>query len=170
MNYKLLFLIPALILSACSTPKSTSVLFQEVQTIPPDSAIVYFYRPKADFNWAGWAELFIDDEKKFPLVNNSYGYVFLDAGEYDIKFEGSTWGTNWWPGPALARLPVVAGREYYIRIEPLEPGSTVGTMNWGMLVLITETFSNYSKAQTDIREVEKSQALKEIRLTTLVEQ
>lgn len=171
MIIRLLILISILILSACATPKTTMVPFQRVQNIPPNSAIVYFYRPKVDFNRAGWAELFIDDEKKFPLVNNSYGYVFLNEGKHKIKFEGSMSGTNWWPGPAAATLSVMAGREYFIRIEPLEPGSAVfGSPTGSTVVLATQMFSHYSKAQTEIREVEKSQALKEIILIPRIEQ
>lgn len=171
MIIRLLILIPILILSACATPKTTMVLFQRVQNIPPDRAIVYFYRPRADFNSAGWAELFIDGEKKFPLVNNSYGYVFLNEGEHKIKFEGSMSGTNWWPGPATATISVMAGREYFIRIQPLEPGSAAfGSPFGSTLVLVTQVFSHYSKAQTEIREVETRQALKEIILIPRVEQ
>ena len=171
MNIKLLFLIPALILSACSIPKATNVLFQPVQTIPANSSIVYFYRPEAYFNSAGWVELFIDEEMKFALVNNSYGYVVLNEGDYDIKLEGSMWGTNWWPGPATAKLSVASGREIYVRILPLEPGTTIEMGAFEPILSFgARTFGHFSKAHTDIRVMEKNLALKEIRPTTLIEQ
>ena len=96
--------------------------------------------------------------------------MFLNEGEYDIKLEGSMWGTNWWPGPATAKLSVSAGREYYVRILPLEPGSSIeiGVFE-PILIFGARNFGHYSKAQTDIRAVEKSQALKEIGPTTLIE-
>lgn len=45
-------------------------------------------------------------------------------GEHRIKVEGSTWGTNWHPGPVELESTFSAGDSYYLRITPVQTGST----------------------------------------------
>ena len=177
MNVRIGLLIPILLLVACSTPRASKIYFSAVQSVPTDRAIVYFYRPNKTFNRDGWAELFINDEKKFPLTNNSYGHVVLAAGEYDIRFQGSQFGTNWWPVPAEGTIRVDAGQEYFIRIEPLAPGTTVtgadGKPVHVELVSVVSwiiPWTNFSDPQTDIRLLDKKDAEREIRSTFLIAQ
>lgn len=92
-----------------------------------DKATVYVYRPHNDFNFAGYPEIFINGEKKFALLDNGYAALSLPAGEYEIKAEGTRFGTNWWPRPTTRTLSVEAGREYYVRVIPtLPPGVKAG--------------------------------------------
>lgn len=164
------------ILGSCATPappwapKPTSAQFQQVQSIPDGKALVYFYRPAFRFNWGGYANLFIEGDKKFPLKNNSYSYVFLGEGKYEVKFEGSTWGTNWYPEPATVSLPVEAGREYFVRLLPLPADSPTHGKTLPGIVHLTVTAASYFNAHTQISRIEKSLALQEIELTNLVEQ
>ena len=174
MKLKLVIIISTLLLGSCAlphpaAPKPTEAQFKQVQTIPDEKALVYFYRPAFTFNWGGYANLFIDDEKQFPLKNNSYGFVFLDGGTYEVKFEGSTWGTNWYPEPAIAELSVEPGREYYIRLLPLPADSPTHGKYLPGIIHLTVTATAYFNAHTQISQIEKSLALEEIKLTNLVE-
>lgn len=173
-NLSLLFLtiITLLFLCGCSTVSTTDKAFEPISTVSADKSIVYIYRPSREFNSAGWVELFLNDEKKFGLIDNSYGYIILNEGEYNIRAEGSMWGTNWWPSPAGATLSIAAGQIYYIRIVPLPPGSEVGkpSIYHGGILTATSQFSHYSQAQTEIILIEKEQALKEIADTIQVVQ
>jgi len=40
-----------------------------------------------------------------------------------VKAEGSTWGTNWYPGPVERKFSFIAGSNYYLRIRPVQIGS-----------------------------------------------
>lgn len=44
-------------------------------------------------------------------------------GEHIIKAEGSTWGTNWYPGPMERKFTFSAGLSYYLRIRPFRTDS-----------------------------------------------
>ena len=58
------------------------------------------------------------------MVNNSYFVTTVMPGEHTVKAEGSTWGTNWYPGPVERNFTFSAGSSYYIRIKPVQTGST----------------------------------------------
>jgi len=49
--------------SSCASVE-TGKKFKSIAYEDKDKAILYIYRPKTDFNWAGWPNIFIDDQKK----------------------------------------------------------------------------------------------------------
>lgn len=119
--FNLLFM--SLLISGCTTV-DTGEKFKPLEYEPEDKATLYIYRPEANFNWGGWAEIFIDDQLKTSLLNNSYLIVYLEPGEHTVKAEGTTWGTNWYPGPVEREFSFRAGTSYYLRIRPVQIGST----------------------------------------------
>jgi hypothetical protein len=125
-----------------------------------DKATLYIYRPSAEFNWAGYPEIYVNGEKKFRLQNGRYAVLTLPPGEYELKAEGSRWGTNWWPGPTVRTLTVKAGHEYYVRVIPvLPPGVKAGP----------HLFEKNNVSHTLMTLVPKEQALKEIAETRLTQ-
>ena len=161
-----------MLISSCSTVTTTGDLFTPVSMESSESSVIYIYRPSREFNSAGWVELFVNNEKRFGLVDNSYSYIIINEGEYTIKAEGSMFGTNWWPGPAEISISIAAGKEYYMRVTPMPPGKTTdipGPLKSGLSAAVT-AFSDNSKAQTEIKIIKKDQALNEIAKAVLVEQ
>lgn len=153
-----LVLILTLAMAGCAAPLEGPP-FKPVAAAP-GKAIVYVYRPDRAFNLAGYPEIFINGEKKFPLLNNGYAALVLPPGEYEIKAEGTQFGTNWWPGPTTRTLSVEAGRDYYVRLIPmLPPGVKAGPHLFG---------NNVSRAVVTL--VPREQALKEISTTQLISQ
>lgn len=127
--------------------------------IVSDKGMVYVYRPVTKFNEGGYANVFVNGEKKFPLRDKGYAVLALAPGTYELKIEGSQFGTNWWPPPATRTLGVEAGQEYFVRVIPaLPPGVAPGPH------LFT---NNISRALVDL--VPKAQALAEIRELRLIE-
>jgi len=110
------------VLSGCATIELGDK-FQSLKSTPKDKATLYIYRPKTDFNWAGWPDVYIDNKQKTPLVNNSYFIAYVMPGEHKIKAEGSTWGTNWYPGPIERKFTFSAGSSYYLKIRPFRTDS-----------------------------------------------
>jgi len=110
------------VLSGCATIELGDK-FQSLKSTPKDNATLYIYRPKTYFNRAGWPDIYIDNKKIAPLVNNSYIISYVMPGEHKIKAEGSTWGTNWYPGPMERKFTFGAGLSYYLRIRPFRTDS-----------------------------------------------
>jgi len=159
MKFRLYYFLAIILIGGCATPSTTGVKFYLVDGTSEEKAIIYVYRPAKDFNNKGWVNIMANDEKKFVLVNNSYGFFTLNSGEYEIQAEGSKMGTNWWPGPAATKISVTGGQDYYVRMFPfLPPG-----------VKASPALFTSGAAQVDIMEVEKSLALEEISRTELVE-
>jgi hypothetical protein len=121
----------------------------------PDKATLYVYRPSAKFNYGGYPHVFVNGEKKFALKDQGYSVLILEPGTYEIKFEGSKWGTNWWPPPATRTLSVEAGREYFVRAVP---GGAPGPD------------ASKTVPSTLVRLVPKQQALAELRRLRLVDE
>ena len=118
--YVLLYLF--LLLSGCASV-DLGDKFQSLTSTPKDKATLYIYRPKTYFNWAGWPNIYIDNQQKAPLANNSYFISYVMPGEHKIKAEGSTWGTNWYPGPMERKFNFSAGSSYYLRVRPFRTDS-----------------------------------------------
>jgi hypothetical protein len=118
--YILIYLF--VVLSGCATIELGDK-FQSLKSTPKDKATLYIYRPKTYFNWAGWPDVYIDNKKIAPLVNNSYFISYVMPGEHKIKAKGSTWGTNWYPGPMERNFTFSAGLSYYLRIRPFRTDS-----------------------------------------------
>jgi len=68
--------------------------------------------------------LYIDNQLKSSLLDNSHFICYVMPGEHIIKAEGSTWGTNWYPGPVERNFSFSAGTSYYLRVKPIQTGST----------------------------------------------
>lgn len=116
-------LLITLFVSGCATV-DTGNKFQPLAYTPTDKATLYIYRPETYFNWAGWPNMYIDNQLKTSLLNNSHFISYLIPGEHIIKAEGSTWGTNWYPGPVERKFTFNAGSSYYLRVKPVQTGST----------------------------------------------
>ena len=119
--YKLLFI--SLLFSGCATVE-TGDKFHALDHEPTDKATLYIYRPETNFNWGGWPDIYIDNKQETSLLNNSYFIAYLLPGEHIVKAEGSTWGTNWYPGPVERKFTFSAGTSYYLRVYPVQIGST----------------------------------------------
>ena len=173
MKHIPIYLIIVTLIYGCSSVSTTGNTFVPINTVSDTYSVIYVYRPHREFNEAGWVEIFVNNQKKFGLEDNSYGYVILKEGEYTLKAEGSMFGTNWWPGPAGTTLSIAAGQIYYVRIVPIPPRSEIDkpivAPHDGALTA-TSQFSYYSQAQTEIMLIEKEQALKEITETIQVVQ
>ena len=163
------YIVPVaiLLLSSCRTTTG-GLQFRPVsgpETFP-EYAIVYFYRPYREFNWGGYPYIFVNGMKKFPLKNETYNVLLLPPGEYEIKAEGSTWGTNWYPGPVTGVFAVEAGLEYYLRVIP----TTQGSWNVDYLGSIADEVFNVGNLQippwpisgVDMRMIPKDRALYEL--------
>jgi hypothetical protein len=121
---KLVYLIILILLiSSCATVE-TGNKFQPLASIPEDKATIYIYRPETCFNRGGWPEIYINNQLQTSLLNNSHIICHVMPGENRIKAEGSTWGTNWYPGPVELEYTFSAGDSYYLRITPVQTGST----------------------------------------------
>jgi len=119
---RLIFTFVVLLVSACtSLGPATGPYFSPLISNESDTAILYVYRPYADFNREGSPELFINGENKGLLRSGGYMGFILPPGVYEIKAEGSTWGTNWWPGPSARALEIEVDQEYYVRVLPVLP-------------------------------------------------
>ena len=116
-------IILILLISSCATVE-TGNKFQPLASIPEDKATIYIYRPDTYFNWGGWPEIYINSQLQTSLLNNSHIICHVMPGEHRIKAEGSTWGTNWYPGPVELEYTFSAGVSYYLRITPVQTGST----------------------------------------------
>ena len=119
--YILLFIY--FLFSGCTTVE-TGTKFELLAGEPKDKATLYIYRPKTNFNWGGYPNIYIDNEQKASLANNSYFIAYVMPGEHIIKAEGSTWGTNWYPGPVERKFNFNADSSYYLRVRPIQTGST----------------------------------------------
>lgn len=99
--------------------------FQEAD--PPSSghAVLYIYRPEKKFNSGGFPYIYLNDEKKLPMRMGGYMIFNLDPGRHEIKAVGSTWGTNWWPGPASRVIELEANQEYFVRVVPVGSPATL---------------------------------------------
>jgi hypothetical protein len=153
-------LIAAAAIAGCAAPIE-GPQFQPIATPAADKATVYIYRPSREFNLAGYPEIFINGEKKFALLNNGYAVLQLVPGDYEIKAEGSRFGTNWWPRPTNRTIAVEAGREYYVRVVPaLPPGVQPGP----------HLFRDDNVSRAVMTLVPRDQALNEISTTQLIRQ
>jgi len=119
----LILLFLTLYISSCATVE-TGNKYQPLDYTPKDKATLYIYRPETNFNWGGWPNLYIDNQLKSSLLDNSHFICYVMPGEHIIKAEGSTWGTNWYPGPVERNFSFSAGTSYYLRVKPIQTGST----------------------------------------------
>lgn len=150
MSRILKFAAIILLFSGCA---ATGPAFQSIDVNQTDKAIVYVYRPSRFFYGGGWPNIYLNGQKQFALKNNGYGVLFLEAGDYEIKAEGSFFLTNWQPGPASINLSVHQGLEYFVRVTPEHESTIFGFKT----VAVTGT--------AQIIEVSKEQALSEIHKT-----
>ena len=151
-------LLAALGAAGCLSPEAGGPKFS-MTPVAPDAATVYVYRPAREFNHGGHAFVFVNGEKKFPLLHKGFKVMRLKPGTYELKVEGSSWETNWWPRPAARTLGVEAGREYFVRAVPaLPPGVKAGP----------HLFRENNVSRTLIELVPPEQALEEIRSLSLV--
>jgi hypothetical protein len=146
-NFLLLLVLVSTLVGGCTV--RTGSQFTPVISQPDDLATVYIYRPYRYFNSGGFPYIFVNGEKRFPLPMRGYRAVNLPLGEHEIKAEGSTLGTNWYPGVSTFSLQVEAGMEYYLRVTPWVPPGTA-------------PISFFTKAQTIIENIPKTEALPEI--------
>jgi hypothetical protein len=147
------------VLTGCATAPKTGPLFSPATGITSDKATLYIYRPEREFNYAGWPLVTVNNEEGVPLMNNGYFVTAVESGDVLIKADGSNFGTNWWPGPAMRSINVEAGKVYYVRLVPhLPPGVTPGPhLFWS------------DTAKTHIAVMPEQQALTEISSTYLIE-
>jgi hypothetical protein len=157
MRFRLALIL--LLMVGCAVA-AEDVPFTPLTPLPADKATVYIYRPDAEFNSAGYPRIFINGEKKFDLENGHYGALTLPPGEYEIKAQGSRWGTNWWPGPTTRTITIKAGHEYYVRVIPALPSGVKAGPH---------LFFEKKVAHTLMTLVPKEQALREITETKLAE-
>lgn len=146
-------------LTAGCTAPATGPEFS-LAPVAEDKGNVYIYRPYTKFNEGGYPNVFVNGEKKFALKDKGYAVLSLQPGNYELKIEGTTMGTNWWPPAVTRTLGVEAGREYFMRVIPALPsGAAPGPY------LFT---NNISRALVTL--VKREQALSEIRDLRLVEE
>jgi len=120
---KILIRAFSFILLTCSTVAHSENEFQPAQSHEGE-ATIYIYRPDTYFNSAGWPNIYIDNQLKSSLDNNSYFSHQSTPGDHVIKAEGSTWGTNWYPNPVERTLKLEAGTLFFIRVRPIQTGTT----------------------------------------------
>lgn len=148
MNNKLILIFIIVTgLLACSASGPT---FKLPGKIPQDVATIYIYRPFLTYNMAGWPDIYLNGEKKFPLKNSSYSVMQLSPGNYEIEAKGSKLLTNWFPKPVSIKYKFTAGKEYFVRVLPKFSES----MSIGTVVAVS------GSAQISI--IPKNAALKEI--------
>jgi len=98
--------------------------------------------------------------------------LLLPPGEYEIKVEGSTWGTNWYPAPVSRNMVVEAGLEYYLRVIPTtKPASSTANIINDMGILLDNSVLQirpWPKSGLDMRLMPKDFASKEILETKLI--
>ena len=155
-NFLIIFLF---LISACaSLGPASGPAFKPTNINETNNAVLYVYRPDVEFNREGSPEIFLNGEKKALLRAGGYLSFIVPPGEYEIKAEGSTWGTNWWPRLASRTLSVEAGNEYYVRIVPtLPPNVKAGT----------HLFNENNVSRTIIKLIQPEEAQKEITNTML---
>ena len=156
MRFRLAFILLLIVGYAAA---AEDAYFTPLTPLPAEKATVYIYRPAAEFNDAGYPHIFVNGEKqKFRLKNGRYAVLTLLPAEYEIKAQGSRFGTNWWPGPTTRTVTVEAGREYYVRVLPvLPPGVQPGL----------HLFKKNNVSRTTMTLVPKEQALMDISATKL---
>jgi len=154
------FLPCILALQACNLATVEGPAFQLSAAPTDDRANVYIYRPQYFVNdgsglrpnggpGVGYPTIYINGKKTFGLLRNGHILLSLAPGEYEIKAEGSFW-TDWTWAPAVRKISVQRGGEYYIRILP------------------ALDVKNYP--YTDMRLIRKERALREISQTNRIEE
>lgn len=153
MRLRMLFAV-LLMVGCAGAPPADKPHFAPITPTPADKAVVYVYRPHAKLNNDGYADIFLNGEKKFALWNRGYGVFTLPPGPHEIRVEGDLMKTAWYPPPAVRKLEVEAGREYYVRVIPVQV-SFNPHKQW------------FPEAQTQITLVPKEEALNAIAQTQL---
>jgi len=143
----LVIVISVLFLEGCATASGPK--FTPLSKLPEDKATVYIYRPYVFFNSGGYPNIFVNGEKMFSLPISGFGVLTLLPGNYEIMAKGSTWGTNWYPGPVSEAFSFKAGLDYYLRVIPWVPANTPSLLF-------------FSRARTQLKIIPKKEALQEI--------
>src|SRR6185503_20465255 len=108
------YLVAAVVLAGCA---ATGPEFQPVAA-QADKATVYIYRPDLTLWMGGYPYVSVGAEKKYALLNNGYRVMTLPPGKHSIRFQGTTFGTNWPAAPVSHSVDLQAGQEYFIRAYP----------------------------------------------------
>ena len=80
----LIFLFLTLLLSACVSPPPVGDVFSKVQNDNEDLTTVYLYRPERNGSVV-WPRVYINGERIIELPINSYSYILLPPGEYQLR-------------------------------------------------------------------------------------
>lgn len=82
----LILLIIALGIVSCA-PSVSGIPYKPVanEDIPPDKAVVFFYRPPAMTGWAVSYLINVNNRPVGDMTNGHYFYTFVDSGVVDIN-------------------------------------------------------------------------------------
>lgn len=108
---RLLFLLTALMLSACTTLHSGAP-FKEQAKPRDDAALVYVYRKGIPPFWRN-PTLLIDGREVSEIKNTSYTYFYLPQGSHAIA---TKWAIDLFPLNMDGTLDVKNGEVYYLRL------------------------------------------------------
>jgi hypothetical protein len=173
---RLLWLLPIVLLAACSTPgaffgATQGEAFAPHRLSDENHALVYLYRPRND-----WADqeleapgLFLDNRLIGSLPSNGYLVLEIDAANYKLEMRRPLAGSFWTllaDGPfdftliASFTLDAAVGATYYLRYDedgPPPSGVVPGGAGEGPLQLVSAEL-----AQTELRATRQVQPLARI--------
>lgn len=118
---KLLSIILIVLLAGCAT---SGPAFERQAITAQDKANLYIYRPWHLKDGAGYANILINDVKQFKLTNNGYELVQLNPGKYKITASGN-FLTSWMAPDVSTDIEVESGKEYFVRLYPVNTGAIV---------------------------------------------
>ena len=84
---------------------------------PPGKAVVHVFRPGSLYAVLGYPYVYVDGREQFPLAANDADALVLAPGRHVIRVAGDR--SNWGLAPGELTLDVEAGREYFVRVEPV---------------------------------------------------
>lgn len=108
---KIYLIICLLILSACTTTKTTNVFIPKLAD--PDQVIIYIYRPSNMSNAMYSPDLYINSEFKQPIKNGKNMRLTLAPGEYKFEIDPD----KNYAGLTTLSMNLNAGKIYYIRVD-----------------------------------------------------
>ncbi len=109
IKLKILLLVCSLLISACSSHRSTFTLQQpEVD----NSSVIYIYRPASLSNIAVSPQIELDGKKQFTLSNGQHQFIQLPEGKYQFDLALDERYT----GNQSLMLKVESQQHYFLRV------------------------------------------------------
>lgn len=114
-------------------------LFQPVNTVSPDAALVYFYRLDSRWNRQEIVapNFFLNDQRIPSLLNNHYYWVELPAGDYRLTLSRPI-GVLHFQKPKVVDFKVEKGQTYYLKYEEQQfrgaPDQSLGLLHVGPIM------------------------------------